>query len=61
MIEHENVFAEDEFDLGTLTEIQHGIQIDEAAPIKQRLRRTPACFVDEEEVNKKKLLGAGVI
>ena len=61
LIEHEDVFAKDEFDLGTFTEIQHGIQTDQAAPIKQRLRRTPACFVDEEEAHLKKMLDAGVI
>ena len=32
-----------------------------AALIKQRLRRTPACFVGEEEAHLKKMLDAGVI
>ena len=58
--DHQDVFAKDEFDLGTFTDIQHGIDTQNAAPIKQRLRRTPACFVDEEEGHLKKNLDAGV-
>ena len=59
--EHEDVFAKDEFDLGTFTEIQHGIDTQNAAPIKQPMRRTPACFVGEEETHLKKMIDAGVI
>ena len=59
--EHKDVFAKDEFDLGTFTEIQHGIDTQNAAPIKQRIRRTPACFVGEEETHLKKMTDAGVI
>ena len=53
--EYQDVFAKDEFDLGTFSEIQHGIDTGQAPPIKQRMRRTPACFVGEEEahLNKK--------
>ena len=47
------------FDLGTFT--QHGIDTQNAAPIKQRMRRTPACFVGEEETHLKKVIDAGVI
>ena len=59
--EHGDVFAKNEFDLGTFTEIEHGIETERAAPIKQRMRRTPACFVNEEEAHLKKMMGAGVI
>lgn len=59
--EHNDLFARDEFDLGTFTEIEHGTNIDDAAPIKQRMRRTPACFVGEEEAHLNKMIDAGVI
>ena len=61
MNEHEDVFAKSEFDLGTFTDIEHGIDTGDARPIKQHMRRTPACFVGEEEANLKKMLEAGVI
>ena len=57
----EDVFAKNEFDLGTFTEIEHTIDTGGARPIKQRLRCTPACFVGEEETHLKKMLDAGVI
>ena len=59
--EHEDVFARDQFDLGTFTKIERGLQTEQAPPVKQHMRRTPACFVNEEEANLKKMLDAGVI
>ncbi|MCG7869179.1 MAG: reverse transcriptase family protein, partial [Candidatus Thiodiazotropha taylori] len=59
--DHADVFAKDEFDLGTFTEIEHSINTENATPVKQRMRRTPACFVGEEEAHLKKMLDAGVI
>ena len=56
-----NVFAESEFDLGQFTAIEHAIDTGDAQPIKQRMRRTPACFVVEEEAHLKKMLNASVI
>ena len=47
--EYSDVFAEDEFDLGSFTSIEHTIDTGDAKPIKQGIRRTPACFVGEEE------------
>ncbi|XP_061177445.1 uncharacterized protein LOC133186229 [Saccostrea echinata] len=44
-----DVFAKNEFDLVKFTAIEHGIDTGDARPVKQRLRRTPACYVDEEE------------
>lgn len=57
----EDVFAKDEFDLGNFTAIEHSIDTGDAQPIKQRMRRTPACFAGEEEAHLKKMLDAGVI
>jgi transposase InsO family protein len=59
--EYEDVFATSEFDLGSFTEIEHAIDTGDAKPIKQRMRRTPACFEPEEEAHLKKMLDAGVI
>ena len=61
LMEYEDVFARDEFDLGDFTEIQHEVDTGEAKPVKERMRRTPACFVEEEEAHLKKMLDAGVI
>ena len=54
--EFQDVFAKSEFDLGQFTHIQHSIDTGEAKPVKQRMRRTPACFVGEEEAYLKKML-----
>ena len=59
--EHKDVFAKSELDLGTFTDIEHGIDIGDVRQIKQRMRGTPACFVNEEEGHLKKMLEAGVI
>lgn len=56
-----DVFAKDEFDLGSVTSIEQSIDTGKSRPIKQHLRRTPACFADEEEKHLNKLLGADVI
>lgn len=56
-----DVFAKNEFDLGSFTAIKHSIDTGDSRPLKQRLRRTPACFADDEEKHLKKLLGAAVI
>ena len=61
LIEYQDVFAKDEFDLGNFTEIEHRIDTKDAAPVKLRMRRTPACFVDEEKEHLDKMLKAGVI
>lgn len=61
LLSYSDVFAQNEFDLGNFTAIEHNIDTGDAAPIKQRLRRTPACYVGEEEKHLYKLLDAGVI
>ena len=61
LCDHQDVFAKHDFDLGTVTAIQHDIDTGTAQPVKQRMRRTPACFVNEEEELLKKMLDAGVI
>ena len=57
----QDVFAKTEFDLGHFSEIEHSVNTGQSRPIKQRMRRTPACFTGEEEAHLKKILEAGVI
>ena len=59
--EFKDVFAQDEFDLGNFTAIEHTIETGDARPIKQGMRRTPVCFAGEEEAHLNKMLKAGVI
>ena len=59
--EYSDVFAADEFDLGNFTAIQHEIETGDSRPVKQRMRRTPMGFAEEEEAHLKKMLKAGVI
>ncbi|MCW4335780.1 MAG: RNase H-like domain-containing protein [Candidatus Thiodiazotropha endolucinida] len=59
--EYQDVFAKTEYDLGHFSGIEHAIDTGQARPIKQRMRRTPACFAGEEEAHLKKMLEAGVI
>ncbi len=55
------MFAKNEFDLGSFTSLEHDIDTENARPVKQIMRRTPACFAGEEEAHLKKMLDAGVI
>ena len=56
-----DVFSSHEFDLGNFTAIEHVIKTRDAKPIKQRFRRTPTCFVGEEEKHLKEMLKAEVL
>jgi hypothetical protein len=46
LLEFSDVFAKDEFDLGSFSDIEHEIETGDARPIKQRMRRVPRCFVE---------------
>ncbi|XP_033750574.1 uncharacterized protein LOC117334856 [Pecten maximus] len=50
-----------EFDIGNFRVIEHAIDTGDARPIKQHFRRTPSCFVAEEEKHLEKMLRADVI
>lgn len=56
-----DVFAQNEFDLGSFTDKEHSIDTGSAPPIKQRVRRTPLDFVQEEENHLQTMLEAGII
>jgi hypothetical protein len=59
LTEFQYVFARSEFDFGDFTALEHRIDTGDAAPIKERMRRIPLFFVDEEEAHLK-MLDAGV-
>ena len=59
--EYKDVFAENDFDLGNFHAISHKIDTGNASPIKQKMRRTPINFADEEKAHLDKMLQAGVI
>ena len=61
LIEFQDVFAQNDYDLGEFTEIMHTIDTGDAPPVKCGLRRTPLGFQDKEEEHLKKMLDAGVI
>lgn len=61
LLSYSDVFAKNEFDRGNFTATEHNIEPGDAAPIKQRLHRTPVSYVDEEEKHLNKLLNAAVI
>lgn len=58
LVEFQDVFARGEFDFGVL---EHEIDTGDARPVKERMRRTPLFFMDEEEAHLKKMLDTGVI
>ena len=59
--EYQDVFSKGEFDLGNCTKINHHIDTGQAKPIRQRMRRTPLGFEQEEENNLKAMLQHGII
>ena len=61
LIKFGDIFAKHDNDLGLFTEGEHTIDTGDAQPIKQRMRRTPLCFADEEESYLRKMLDNGVI
>ena len=61
LIMYADLFAKNDNDLGCFTEMEHSIDTGDTPPIKQRMRRTPLCFCDEEEEYLKKMLDSKVI
>jgi hypothetical protein len=48
-------------DIGEFKEVEHSIDTGSAEPIRQRLRRTPISFAEEEEKLLGKMLDAKLI
>ena len=56
-----NVFSKHEFDLGHFDLLEHEITLHDPKPFKERMRRTPLGFQQEEEKTLNHMLEAGVI
>ncbi|XP_045591147.1 uncharacterized protein [Procambarus clarkii] len=52
----QDIFAASEFDLGSFKEVSHRIDSGNARPVKQKIRRTPACFAQEEKGHLQRML-----
>ena len=61
ILEYQDVFAKDDYDLGDFTEIKYSIITCDAKPVKQRMRKTPLGFSKEEQAHLDKMLKAKVI
>ena len=61
LIEYQDVFARSDTDLGCLKGVQHTINTGNAAPIKQRMRRTPLGFESEEDKHLQSMLDNNII
>ena len=59
--EFKDAFASSDTDLGCFTAIKHKINTANATPVKQRMRRTPIGFQEEEEKHLKSMLECGVV
>nr|XP_054775482.1 uncharacterized protein LOC129283934 [Lytechinus pictus] len=58
---HSSTFASSSTDVGRTSIVQHNIDTGDAVPIKQRPRRPPRAFIDEEEKIIKTQLEMGII
>ena len=63
LIEYADVFSAHDLDLGCFSATPHRINFEkeETSPIRQRMRRVPKGFEEEEEKHLKQMLEAGVI
>ena len=61
LINYQDIFSKTDQDLGHTAVIQHRIDTRDAAPIKQRMRRTPVGFSQEEEKHLQSMLTNGII
>lgn len=61
LVKHSDTFSRDEWDIGLTHLTEHEIKTGDAAPIRQRPRRVPLAFADEERDAIDDLLKKGVI
>ena len=59
--QNDRVFSKNDLDIGEFKEVEHSIDTGSAEPIRQRLRRTPITFAEEEEKLLGKMLDAKLI
>ena len=56
LISRDMLFSKGDTDLGTFTTVKHQNDTGNSRPIKQRMRRTPLGYANEEQVHLEKLL-----
>lgn len=61
LLEFQERFAKDDTDIGCMKGVKHSINTGNANPIKQKMRRTPLHFQDQEKSHLEKLLSLGII
>ena len=61
LVKFQNTFSRDEWDLGLTDLAEHPINTGDAAPVKQRPRRVPLAYADEEKKAVEDMLKKGVI
>ena len=59
--EFQDVFSKGDLDIGHFSGFQHRIDTGDAEPFKERMRRTPLGFQEEEEKHLRAMLAADVI
>ena len=61
LISVDMVFSKGDTELGSFTAVKHQIDTGNSRPIKQRMRRTPLEYANEEQDHLEKLLRVSVI
>jgi hypothetical protein len=61
LVQYQDRFSTGDSDLGCFTAIRHTIDTNGAKPIKQKMRRTPLGFQEEEDKLLQKMVDSGVI
>ena len=54
LLNYVDIFSSHDLDIGCYTGLQHSIDTGNTRPLKQRIRRTPVAFQNEEEAHLKK-------
>jgi hypothetical protein len=61
LVKHQHTFSKDEWDIGLTHLVEHPIKPNDAEPVKQRPRRVPLVYADEEKKAIEDLLKKDVI
>ena len=61
LLNYVDIFSSHDLDIGCYTGLQHSIDTGNTRPLKQRIRRTPVAFQNEEEAHLKKMIEMGII
>ena len=61
LLNYVDIFSSHDLDIGCYTGLQHSIDTGNTRPLKQRIRRTPVAFQNEEEAHLEKMIEMGII